>query len=119
MCTNDLTENLKCNFKLLADDASLFTVVHDTNAAANDMNHDLVLIKQWAYQWRMSFNLDPLKQAVELIFSRKRNKIDHPLILFNNTPMKRVDEDKHLGLFLDSKLSFSAQIKVAISSTVC
>ena len=110
---NDLTENLKCNVKLFADDTSLFTVVHNTNAAANDMNHDLELIMQW----RMSFNPDPLKQPVEVIFSRKRNKVDHPVILFNNTPVKRVDEHKHLGLFLDSKLSFSAQIKVAISKT--
>ena len=114
---NDLTENLKCNVKLFADDTSLFTVVHNTNAAANDMNHDLELIKQWAHNWRMSFNPDPLKQAVELIFSRKRNKVDHPVVLFNNTPVKNVDEHKHLGLFLDSKLSFSAQINAAISKT--
>ena len=46
---NDLTANLKGNAKLFADDTSLFTVVEDSNAAANDMNHDLVLISQWAY----------------------------------------------------------------------
>ena len=64
--TNDLTENL------FADDKSLFTVVHDTNAAANDMNHDLELIKQWAHNWKMSFNPDPLKEAVEQIFKEKK-----------------------------------------------
>ena len=104
---NDLTENLKCNVKLFADDTSLFTVVQNPNTAANDMNHDLELMKQWAHQWRMSFNPDPQKQAVEIVFSRKRNKIDHPVILFNDTPVKKVDEHKHLGLFLDSKLSCS------------
>ena len=117
MYINDLTENLKCNVKLFADDTSLFTVVQNPNTAANDMNHDLELIKQWAHQWRMSFNPDPQKQAVEIIFSRKRNKIDHPVILFNDTPVKKVDEHKHLGLFLDSKLSFSAHIKAAISKS--
>ena len=103
---NDLTENLKCNVKLFADDTSLFNVVQNPNAAANDMNHDLEAKKQWAHHWRMSFNPDPQRQAVEIIFSRKRNKIDHPVILFNGTPVKKVDEHKHLGLFLDSKLSF-------------
>ena len=39
------------------------------------------------------------------------------MILFNNTPVKKVGEHKHLGLFLDSKLSFSAPIKAAISKT--
>ena len=41
---NDLTEYLRCNVKLFADDTSLFTVVQDSNSAASDMNHDLELI---------------------------------------------------------------------------
>ena len=45
----------------------------------------------------------------------KRNKIDHPGILLNNTPVRKVEEHKHLGLVLDSKLSFSAHIKTAIT----
>ena len=114
---NDLTEDLMCNVKLFADDTSLFTVVEDSNAAAIDMNHDLKLINQWAYSWRMSFNPDPQKQAVELTFSRKKNEIDHPVVFFNDTPVKKVIEHKHLGIVLDSKLSFNAHIKAAISKT--
>ena len=92
-------------------------MVEDSNTAANDLNHDLDLISQWAHTWRMSFNPDPLKQAVELTFSRKKNEIDHPVILFNDVPVKKVDEHKHLGIILDSTLSFSAHIKSAISKT--
>ena len=114
---NDLAVGLKCNVKLFADDTSLFTVVEDSNTAANDMNHDLDLISQWAHTWRMSFNPDPQKQAVELTFSRKKIEIEHPVILFNNIPVKKVVEHKHLGIILDSKLSFSAHIKSAISKT--
>ena len=43
---NDLTENLKCNVKLFADDTSLFTVVQNPNIIASYMNHDLDVIKQ-------------------------------------------------------------------------
>ena len=114
---NDLTADLKCNVKLFADDTSLFTVVEDSNTAANDMNHDLELISQWAYDWKMSFNPDPQKQAVELVFSKKKVEIHHPVIRFNNIPVTKVDEHKHLGVVLDSKLSFSAHIKAAISKT--
>ncbi len=88
---NDLTAGLKCNVKLFADDTSLFTVVKDPNAAADDMNHDLDLIYQWAQTWRMSFNPDPQKQAVELLFSRRRHEINHPDVLFNNVPVKKVN----------------------------
>ena len=63
----------------------------------------------------MSFNPDPTKQAVELIFSKKKSVIDHPVILFNNMPVMKVDEHKHLGITLDRTLSFSTHIKAAIS----
>ena len=86
---NDLTAELECSIKLFADDTSLFTVVRDPNAAANDMNHDLELIRQWAHDWKMSFNPDPQKQAVELLLSKKRTGIDHSVVLFNDTPVKR------------------------------
>ena len=70
------------------------------------MNHDLELISQWAHDWRMTFNPDPQKQAVELTFSRKRIIFDHPNISFNNTPVAKVKEHKHVGIILDSNLSF-------------
>ena len=114
---NDLAVDLKCNVKLFADDTSLFTVVQEPNAAAADMNHDLELISRWAHDWRMSFNLDPQKQAVELLLSKKNNELDHPVILFNNIPVKKVEEHKHLGIILDSKLSYSVHIKSDISKT--
>ena len=47
---NDLTDGLKRNVKLFADDASMFAVVHDPHTAALDINHDLNLIKLWAQQ---------------------------------------------------------------------
>ena len=65
----------------------------------------------------MSFNPDARKQAVEVIFCRKYKVVDQPEIIFNNTPVKVVDEHKHLGMFLDSKLSFSTHIKEVISKT--
>ena len=39
------------------------------------------------------------------------------MILFNGTPVEKVDEHKHLGLFLNSKLSFAAHINAAISKS--
>ena len=111
----DLATDVNCCVKLFADDTSLFTVVEDTDLAACDMNHDLELINRWAYDWKMSFNQGPRKQAVELKFSMKRVEVNHPEIQFNNIPIRKVDEHKHLGIIFDPKLSFSAHIKAAIS----
>ena len=65
----------------------------------------------------MSFNPDPSKQAVEITFSTKRDKFNHPILFFDNSQVMRVDEHKHLGLILDSKLSFSSHIHAAISKS--
>ena len=68
---NDLSDNLISNAKLFADDTSLFSVVHDVNTSAKELNDDLKKVNDWAFQWKMSFNPDPSKQDPEVIFSRK------------------------------------------------
>ena len=45
----DLTEGLTTNVKLFADGISLFSVVHDTQTSANDLNKDLKIINIWAF----------------------------------------------------------------------
>ena len=71
---NDLSENLVSNPKLFADDTSLFSVIFDKDLSAKNLNDDLKRIHNWVFQWKMSFNLDPNKQAQEVLFSRKIQK---------------------------------------------
>ena len=75
---NDLTDDFSSNVKLFGDDTSLFSVVHDVNVSAKELNDDLKKINEWVFQWKMSFNPDPSKQAQEFIFSRKIKKLQHP-----------------------------------------
>ena len=58
----------------------------------------------------MSFNPDHNKPAEEIIFSHKRHREYHPPLFFNNIMVKQVNEHKHLGLILDSKLTFANHI---------
>jgi hypothetical protein len=58
----------------------------------------------------MSFNPDPTKPAEEILFSQKKSNPDHPPLTFNGTEVKRVQDQKHLGLIFDPKLSFTAHI---------
>ena len=112
---NDLEDGIKSQVKFFADDTSLLFIVKYPNVTANELNHDLVLISQWAYQWNISFNPDPNKQAVEVIFSRKSKQIHNPEIYFNGVEVKTVKSHKHLGLILDSKLTFVSHIYEEIS----
>ena len=63
---NDLEMGIKSKVKFFADDTSLFSIVSDPLQSATELNHDLKLIEKWAYQWKMSFDPDPTKQAVEV-----------------------------------------------------
>ena len=107
---NDLADGLSSNTKLFADDTSLFSVIHDSVITTLELNSDLSRIKQWACQWKMSFNPDPNKQAQEVIFSRKLKKVCHPPLRFNNDNVSQVSSQKHLGLTLDNRLTFDEHL---------
>ena len=92
----------------------LFSIANDPAISANDLNHDLHIIQQWAYQWKMEFNPDPIKQATEVLFSCKKSSPNHPQLIFNGIAVAKVSGQKHLGLILDSRLSFEKHLNEKI-----
>ena len=101
---------MSSNVKLFADDTSLLSVVHDVNASARELYDDLKKINKWAFQWKMSFNPNPSKQAQEVIFSRKIKKLSHPSLVFNSNNVLQTSSQKHLGVTLDVKLTFDEHL---------
>ena len=111
---NDSVDNISSEAKLFADDTSLFTVVHDADIAADQLNRDLEIISNWAQQCKMQFNPDKNKQAVQVIFSQKKEAVAHQPVFFNGSEVVVKAEYKHLGIILYSKLSFQSHVKEAI-----
>ena len=62
----------------------------------------------------MEFNPDPTKQANEVLFSCKRSSPYHPQLIFNGIAVAKINDQKHLGLILDSRLSFEKHINEKI-----
>ena len=62
----------------------------------------------------MQFNPDKNKQAIQVIFSQKKDKPVHPSLFFNGSEVVNKAEYRHLGMILDSKLNFLSHIKEAI-----
>ena len=98
---NDLLENLGSIVKLFAGNASLFSTVHNPFLPAEIINNDLIKISEKAYQWKISLNPDPTKQAQEVSFSRKLKKRVHPKMFFNDDLVARSNDQKHLRIYLD------------------
>ena len=65
----------------------------------------------------MNFNPDPRKQAQELLFSRKTSSKPYQSLNFNDNPVLQVQLQKHLGLFLDPKLSLDEHIQCILIKT--
>ena len=62
----------------------------------------------WAFQWKISFNLDPLKQAWEVIFTQKTTKASHFKVFLNSVLLSKI-----FGLIIGFKLTLnSAMAKV-------
>ena len=112
---NNLSNDFKSKCKLFADDTSLFSIVHYIDASTNEFNHDLEKISESAFQWKKKFNRDLTTQAQEIIFSKKKTVSIHPVVYFNNTPVNSTATHKHLGMILDSKLSYENHLQSVFS----
>ena len=106
---NDLLDNLANKLcQIFAGDT--FSVVHDVNTSAKELNDDLKKVNDWAFQWKISFNPDPSKQAQELTFSRISKRSTNPPLVFNNNNVSQTFSQKHLGIILDFKLTFEEHL---------
>ena len=100
MFINDLSCGLSSTTKPFAHDTSLFSVVCNVAQSTNKLNDDLKKISYWAYQWKMSFIPNKSKQAQEIVFSHKTQKVINLPAIFNNMPVVLSSCQKLLGIYL-------------------
>ena len=93
------------NPKLFADDTSILSVDKDHLNSLNKLNEDLSKISQWAFQSKISSNFNVSKHAREVIFSRKKNINNHPVVFLNDISINRKSTQKHLGRLLNEQLN--------------
>ena len=105
---NDIVDVVESDIRIFADDTFIYRIMDQFSTEI--LNRDLEKISQWAWQWKLVFNPDITKQAVEVIFSNKTIPSDPLPLTFNDIPVKRVLDTKHLGLILDSKINFKKHI---------
>ena len=107
---NDITENIKSNIKLFADDTSLYvTVDNDAAEVTKQLNDDLLQISRWAESWLVKFNATKSKS---LTVTLKKNVAHLELPLhFNDTTLETVCNHKHLGMVINSNLSWKDHIQ--------
>ena len=104
---NDVTEKLKSDCLLYADDSSLFDIVEDPVTSSLKLNNDLSDIEDWARKWLVTIN--PSKTEC-MTFSVKRIKPFHPDLFYGDKKIIEVAQHTHLGVVLCNNLSWRAHI---------
>ena len=97
---NDLPDVLSSSAKRFGDDISLFSVVHDINTSAIELNSDMKITSDSAFHWKATLNPDHSKQGQKIIFNRRLKKAKHPPLIFNNNNISQVNSLKHFDVIL-------------------
>lgn len=104
---NDITDGLASLPLIYTDDTTLFEIVDEPAVSVGRLNSDLNKISEWADKWLVTMN--PVKSR-NVVFSLKRNKqVNRPLFL-NSKVVKDVESHTHLGLTLQSNMSWRNRI---------
>ena len=102
---NDLPDGIKSICIVFTNNTSLFPTDKDKNCSNVELNSDLKIISN-----ANGLDADPNKQVVEILFSKKHEKDNYPPLNFNGDKVQTAISQKHLGLFIDSKLDFNEHI---------
>ena len=112
---NDLPKGITLICKIFADDTSLFSRFENRDLSSIQINEDLNVIINWAYQWKILFNSNPNKQAIEICSSQKHKKVNYSTLFFNCDKVESVPSKKKIVLVLDFKINLNEYINIKIS----
>ena len=102
---NDLADKIQTNILLFADDVKLYhkiTCPHDSELLQTDLDH----LVTWSGEWKL--HLNPSKcHSFRMTLKRKPILTTYKIQL---CALEHVEKVRDLGVWLDSKLTFSAYI---------
>ena len=109
---NDLPEHVDSDAYLFADDTKVFRIIK--NQADRDiLQEDLRKLETWSGKWLLKFHPEKCKH---MNISKKANKSDesHQYLLLNQNVAK-VNEEKDIGVLIDSELTFENHISEKVN----
>ena len=105
---NDIVNSSKLfQFTLFADDTSLFYSQKNTTNMSQIVNIELEKISHWLGANKLSLNV---KKSQLLVFTLSK-KIPDINLTINGEALKEVQVAKYLGILIDNKLNWGAQIQ--------
>jgi len=100
-------KNIECDILLFADDTAIVEPLTEGNLSIMKINRDLETLSSWASRCLVKFN--PTKTKY-LIFSKKMRQQQYEPLLLQNKELQQAGTHKHLGLTLNSRLTWDDHI---------
>ena len=103
---NDIPTQVDSSVQLFADDTKLYRRVSD---GKNSLQADIDALVNWSEEWLLPFNASKCK--VMHVGSQNPEQSYH----LKNVPVEVVEEEKDLGIIVDSHMKFKHQASAAVS----
>ncbi len=109
MCINDF--HLSCpgiNIQMYADDTVIYIHGSSLTQVANELTNSMVNVSAWLKENCLQLNVS---KTVCMFFSKSNSIIKEPDIYVSGVRLQVVPQYTYLGILIDSKLTFKAQVK--------
>ena len=103
---NDILDDISSNGVMFADDTKIFRRIlsHDDSM---QLQTDLIKLETWSDIWQLGFNVD---QCHVLTLGKLENIHHAHRYQICGKELEHVDEEKDLGIIVDSELTFAEHI---------
>jgi hypothetical protein len=100
---------LRGSVRLFADDTAVFYPCVEVTELVGSVRADLIRLKHYFTSNKLTLNAD---KTYYLVFKTLNKKLpDMARIFYGTSPIKRVNEVKYLGLYMDEQLDFKRHIE--------
>ncbi len=96
------------NIQMYADDTVIYIHGSSVSQVANELTESLVHVAAWLEQCCLQLNIS---KTVCMFITKTKNLSVVPDVFVSGERLQVVSEYKYLGVLIDSKLSFKAQVK--------
>lgn len=94
--------------QMYADDTIIYVHSKTKIQAAKELSSLMTSVQNWLNNMCLHLNLD---KTVCMYFTKSQNKEHDPPVMVAEKPLTVVQEYKHLGIVIDSKLTCKSQVK--------
>ena len=112
---NDMNLSINCKLSLYADDSALVFSHCDPVVIGEKLSHELFCCKQWLVDNKLSLHIGKT-ECMLFGSSRKLKRAGDFRVMCEGTAITKVDCVKYLGVYLDSNMSGSTQVKTVLKT---